>query len=120
MLSPTHTHPPPTPTTPPLYTRAAARLLPELITSWRTLFGVEFTALIVQLAAYGSTDALPTTRNADPLPLLRHDQLSALTLTRGAVALAIDIGDDGYGGYGVDCSQVTNPCPWRLGTMGMV
>jgi hypothetical protein len=49
----------------------SARLLPELITSWRALFQVEFAALIEQLAAYGSTDIDPTNRDSDPWPVLQ-------------------------------------------------
>lgn len=94
------------------------RLLPELISSWRELFAVNFTALVVQvswihvtrgwrflcgttrvfffnslqLAAYGAVDPLPAQRTLDALPELRDTQYSALTLPGTGVSLAIDIG----------------------------
>ena len=63
------------------------------MTTWREAFGTPFTALIVQLAAYGSADTLPAVRSFDPLPKLRESQYSVLTLPRTAVATAINIGN---------------------------
>ena len=66
------------------------RLLPELISSWRTLFNVNFTAVIVQLAAYtnpvGNGAALPDLRAAQ--------QAGATSQPHTGLAYPIDIGDD--------------------------
>lgn len=69
------------------------RLLPELVTSWRALFDVEFSALVVQLAAYGGVEGPPEARSGSALPALRDTQLSVAGLPAGGVAVAIDIGD---------------------------
>jgi hypothetical protein len=72
-----------------------ARLLPQLVESWRAVFDVEFTALIVQLHSYGDADDTPAARSGSHLPALRDTQLSVLALSAGGVAVAIDIGDRG-------------------------
>lgn len=82
-------------TDPPWYNHYYAKLFPEMITSWRQAFGVPFTTLFVQLAAYSGVDEDPAQRASDALPALREDQLAATTLSRVGTALAIDLGDDG-------------------------
>jgi hypothetical protein len=72
-----------------------ARLLPQLVATWRSAFNTSFTALVVQLAAYDSPDPLPSQRSADNLPALREAQLSVLQLEGTGLAYAIDGGDDG-------------------------
>lgn len=72
-----------------------ARLLPELVRSWRALFGVNFSTLIVQLAAYGDSDQSSAQRTGDALPALRNAQLSVLSLPSSGIVVAVDLGDDG-------------------------
>ena len=66
------------------------RLLPALISSWRTLFNVSFTAVVVQLAAYtnpvGNGAALPDLRAAQ--------QAGAASQPHTGLAYPIDLGDD--------------------------
>jgi hypothetical protein len=83
-----------------------ARLLPQLVTSWRTAFRTNFTALIVQLAAYQSEDADPVARTQDPLPALRNTQYSVETLPSSGVVIAIDIGNQ---------ENLTWPCTYKGG-----
>ena len=75
-----------------------ARLLPELVSSWRTLFDVRFTALVVQLAAWGNPDLSSDSRTHEASPALRHAQAQAvLNLSHAGLTLGIDIGDDARG-----------------------
>jgi len=80
-----------------------SRLLRSLVASWRAAFATPFTALVVQLAAYGSTDPPSVTRTGDSLPALRESQRAAVEgdggLAQAGLALAIDLGDDGYSTY---------------------
>ena len=66
------------------------KLLPQLISSWRRLFNVSFTTLVVQLAAYpdpvGNGNALPELREAQ--------EGGALSQPHTGLAFAIDLGDD--------------------------
>jgi hypothetical protein len=66
------------------------KLLAALISSWRALFHVNFTAVVVQLAAYtnsvGNGSALPELRAAQ--------QLGTLSQPHTGLAFPIDIGDD--------------------------
>ena len=68
------------------------RLLPELIRSWRTLFGTNFTTLVVQLAAWGKPDRTTGRRTLDAVPALRQAQYSALPLPHVGMVYPIDIG----------------------------
>jgi hypothetical protein len=87
-----------------------SRLLPQLVTTWRAAFGTHFAALVVQLAAWGYDDAIPAQRSSDAVPVLRNSQLSVLALPNTAVAVAIDLGDDG------STIPIANPsCPFRGG-----
>jgi len=70
-----------------------ARLLPQLVTTWRDVFGTRFATLVVQLAAYGGVDPQPAQRDGDALPALRAAQNAVEALPATAVALAIDIGN---------------------------
>jgi hypothetical protein len=80
------------------------------VATWRAAFGTNFAALVVQLAAWGYDDAPPALRNTDAVPVLRNSQLSVLTLPNAAVAVAIDLGDDGK------TIPIANPsCPFRGG-----
>ncbi len=72
-----------------------ARLLPQLVSTWRSAFNVSFTALVVQLASWGGPDPLPSQRSSDDIPALRDAQLSVLQLEGTGLAHPIDIGDDG-------------------------
>lgn len=69
-----------------------ARLLPELIRSWRTLFGTNFTTLVVQLASWGTPDRTTDRRSLDAVPALRQAQYSALPLPHVGMVYPIDIG----------------------------
>lgn len=66
-----------------------------MITSWRKLWGAEFTFLFVQLAAYGNPDLTSALRSSDELPELRLNQTAVLKLPKVGMALAIDRGDKG-------------------------
>jgi len=70
------------------------RLLPALITDWRSRFGVgRFPFYIVQLAGYMPQDTEP---RDDPWPRLREAQfLTTKALPNVGIATAIDIGDAG-------------------------
>ena len=81
-------------TAPAWETNYYARLLPQLVKTWREAFGLNFAALIVQLAAYGGAEGASVQR-MDALPALRLAQDAVLALPATAVALAIDLGDDG-------------------------
>jgi len=72
-----------------------SRLLPQLVRTWRELFGVRFAALVVQLAAYGSTDATPAQRSSDGLPLLREAQRSVYEAPPSGLVHPIDTADNG-------------------------
>ena len=72
-----------------------ARLLPQLVRTWRALFDVHFAALVVQLAAYGSTDATPAQRSSDGLPLLREAQRSVYEEPPSGLVHPIDTADNG-------------------------
>lgn len=72
-----------------------SRLLPQLVRTWRTLFDVHFAALVVQLAAYGSTDATPAQRSGDGLPLLREAQRSVYEAPPSGLVHPIDTADNG-------------------------
>jgi sialate O-acetylesterase len=69
------------------------RLLPTMITDWRTRFGVgDFPFYIVQLANFMAVDQQPSD---PPWATLREAQaLTAATLPNCGLAVAIDIGDD--------------------------
>jgi sialate O-acetylesterase len=68
------------------------RLLPAMITDWRTRFGVgEFPFYIVQLAAFQATNAAP--RDNNWAELREAQTLTAKNLPNCGLALAIDIGD---------------------------
>ena len=69
--------------------------MPQLVKTWRKLFDVDFVALVVQLAAYGSADANPSLRTLDPLPLLREAQLSVYDVPPSGMIHPIDTGDTG-------------------------
>jgi sialate O-acetylesterase len=79
-------------------TRAEAyrRLLPQMVTGWRTAFGNEFPFYLVQIANFGPDQVkVPT----DPWPVvpwavLRESQaLVATTLPKSGMAVAIDVGN---------------------------
>lgn len=86
---------------PPWLHGSYARLLPSLVESWRALFRSPFTALVVQLAPYGSEDVTPVLRSSDSLPALRDEQRSVETVSGGGGAYVspIDLGDDGKSTY---------------------
>ena len=65
------------------------KLLPALISSWRSLFNVSFTAVVVQLAAYANPVG-----SGSALPMLRAAQAAgALSQPHTGLAYPIDIGD---------------------------
>jgi len=68
-----------------------AKLLPELIRSWRRLFRTNFTVLVEQLAAYSAPDLTTAERGADPLPALREAQAAALGLPHVGMAHAVGL-----------------------------
>jgi hypothetical protein len=82
-------------TSPPWESGYYARLLPQLVSTWRSAFNVSFTALVVQLAPYSSTDATPEQRSGDDWPALREAQTSVLQLEGTGLAYPLDLGDDG-------------------------
>ena len=66
------------------------RLLPQLVQTYKALFKVNFTTLVVQLAPYTNTAGF-----GNALPALRQAQAAAArTLPRTGVAYPIDLGDD--------------------------
>jgi sialate O-acetylesterase len=68
------------------------RLLPAMITDWRTRFGVgDFPFYIVQLAAFQATNPQP--RDNEWAELREAQALTAKTLRNCGLAVAIDIGD---------------------------
>ena len=75
-------------------------MLKGMATAWRNGFGQSFPFLVVQLAAYASTDPTPATRDADTTVALRKAQSAAVrALSRSGLALAVDLGDDGVEPY---------------------
>lgn len=88
---------------PAWHTGYYARLLPSLIESWRTVFETPLLpALVVQLAAYDSTDPTPADRSQDSLPVFRAAQVAGAAATSPPAALIMvsdDLGDDGWSVY---------------------
>ncbi len=77
---------------------ASARLLPQLVHSWRQLFDTPFTVGVVQLPAYGTAyetaDRLPAARTRNALAAFRADQQTAAsTVGRVFSVSTIDVGN---------------------------
>ena len=73
-----------------------ACLFKAKVNSWRQLFRSPTVFYgFVSLAAYGSDDSDDEERSSDGLPRIRLDQNSVLSLPNTAVALALDLGDNG-------------------------
>lgn len=66
------------------------RLLGALVSSWRTAFDVNFTALIIQIAPFALVDPTPQDRTANGQPALRGQQADAVSLLSSA-ALTITL-----------------------------
>jgi sialate O-acetylesterase len=80
----------------PVQDEAYRRLLPLMITSWRTAFGHDLSFYIVQLANYGVNDEKLATAPWPVVswPLVREGQaITAATLPECGLAVTIDIGN---------------------------
>lgn len=66
-----------------------------LVSSWRSAFSVNFTALVVQIAPFALVDPTPADRSSNGQPALRGQQAAGVgALARAALAITLDLGDE--------------------------
>ena len=81
-------------TSTPARAEAYRRLLPLMVTDWRSRFGSELSFHLVQLANYGKNAVATTPWPVNSWPILRESQVDvATTLPHSGMAVAIDIGN---------------------------